>query len=423
MASFTDLIVSRIRSRQQEFLAALSSEPVDDVEEQLASGVRSLWHALDNVPATNESQSLATGPAAAVDGSRAVRALNSGADWIVAQALLLGPYGPLTVADTLLARGEIERPVVDRCAALLMRSLELTLALKYVQSSTGNLLLLDGSLYAELPHLLYALSISGYEDMPLVVLQRYLDLFDHCQEQGVLLLGLAKSARSAVLGRVIMHPEFKSLRPDGAADQAATGASNSASYADPVMQPSGSRVAIPGCNGVPTDAELLHRWAHGAGFTNPVLLGWSSFGHRISPVVNDPTALAGQFPDGQLSRGERRAVLERLRDAPAIATFYLRLAPGEDAIRVDVPASAFDGNNQRLLDFSHKVLPHQAALPVVQWLRDGYGGISVYNAALYVVDREVRLHAEMMDRVYLSVLRRQLGVPIQYDRSTRRFLR
>jgi hypothetical protein len=28
----------------------------------------------------------------------------------------------------------------------------------------------------------------------------------------------------------------------------------------------------------------------------------------------------------------------------------------------------------------------------------------------------------MMDRVYLSVLRRQLGIPVQYDRSTRRFL-
>jgi hypothetical protein len=174
---------------------------------------------------------------------------------------------------------------------------------------------------------------------------------------------------------------------------------------------------------LPTDGELLHRWAHGAGFTTPVLLGLASFGHRTPPLVNDPAALADQFRDGQLSRRERRAVLERLRDAPAIATFYLRLAPGEDAIRVDVPASALKGKNQRLLDFSHEWLPYQDALPVVQWLRDGYGGISVYNAALYVVDREVRLHAETMDRVYLSVLRRQLGIPVQYDRSTRRFLR
>jgi hypothetical protein len=272
-----------------------------------------------------------------------VRALNSGADWIVAQALLLGPYRPLTVADTLLVRGETERPVVDRCAALLMRLLELDLALKYVQSGARNVLLLDGSLYAELPHLLYALSVSGYEDMPLVLLQRYLDLFDHCREQGVLLLGLAKSARSAVLGRVIMDAECKSLRPDGAAGEAATGMPDSASHADPAMQPSGSRAATPGCNGLPTDGELLHRWAHGAGFTTPVLLGLASFGHRKPPVANDPAALADQFRDGQLSRGERRAVLARLRDAPAIVTLYLRLAPGEDAIRVDVPASAFDG--------------------------------------------------------------------------------
>src|SRR5919201_270491 len=250
MASFTDLIVSRIRSRQQEFLAGLSSEPVDDVEEQLACGVRTLWHALDNVTGTNESQSLPTGPAAAVDGSRAVRALNSGADWIVAQALLLGPYRPLTVADTLLVRGETERPAVDRCAALLMRSLELDLALKYVQSGAGNFLLLDGSLYAELPHLLYALSVSGYEDIPLVVLQRYLDLFDRCDEQGVLLLGLAKSARSAVLGRVIIHPACNSVRLAEAAGEVVTRVPDSPSFTDPVMKPSSLRVAIPGCNGL-----------------------------------------------------------------------------------------------------------------------------------------------------------------------------
>jgi hypothetical protein len=140
-------------------------------------------------------------------------------------------------------------------------------------------------------------------------------------------------------------------------------------------------------------------------------------------VTQDPAALAEHFGTGQFSAAERRDILHRLLAAPAIGTFYVRLAPGDDALRVDALASAFGAGDQRLLDFSHRLLPHQTAAPLVEHLRGDYGGASVYNAALYVVDHEVRLHAETVDHVYLSVLRRQLDMPVQYDRSTRRFAR
>src|SRR5260370_17503036 len=107
-------------------------------------------------------------PAAAVDGPGAIRGLSSGADWVMEQGLLSGPNGLRnSVVDTRLLRGEIERPAVDRCAALLMRSLELDLALKFVESGDGHTLILDGSLYADLPYLLYRLSISRNEYLPL----------------------------------------------------------------------------------------------------------------------------------------------------------------------------------------------------------------------------------------------------------------
>jgi hypothetical protein len=50
-----------------------------------------------------------------------------------------------------------------------------------------------------------------------------------------------------------------------------------------------------------------------------------------------------------------------------------------------------------------------------------FGGRDVYNALLYIVDKEVRLSAKAVDTVYKSVLGREMGVPIEYDRSTRRF--
>ena len=430
MASFTDLVAGRIQQRRQEFLAGLAPEPSGNLEAVLAAGVHTMWQPLEPDSLGTPPDGLPPGPAAAVDGSRAVRALNSGADWVIAQALLLGSEGlHLTTADTILLRGEIERPAVDRCAALLMRSLELDLALKFAQSGAGNLLLLDGSLYADLPHLLYGLAIPGREDLPLVVLRRYLDLFACCEERGILLLGLAKSARSTVLGRVIL---------DGAAGLAVAPVHDIPAMA-PRLVPGDALEGVPGADvaallpeshvrdstfaGLPTDGEILHRWTSGAGFTRPVLLGTTSFGHRRGPVVHDPASLAEQVTGGQLSAAERREILERLRTAPAIGTFYARLAPGEDALRVDVLAGAFGRPDHHLLDFSHRVLPGGAALPLVRRLLGDYGGASVYNAALYVVDREVRLHAETVDRVYLSVLRRQLDVPVQYDRSTRRFAR
>lgn len=434
MASFTDLVAGRIRQRRQEFLAGLSPEPQGSIEAELEVGVRSMWHSLAPDMSDARAEGLPPAPAAAVDGSRAVRALNSGADWVVAQALLLGPDGlHLTAADTILLRGEIERPAVDRCAALVMRALELDLALKFAQSGSGDLLLLDGSLYADLPHLLYSLAVPGREDLPLLVLQRYLDLFACCQERGILLLGLAKSARSTVLGRAILDggPQRSQQPASRATQEAAT----RAHAADALEAHPGADVAPPGAAladlsgwngayaGLPTDSEILHRWTAGAGYCTPVLLGTASFGHRRGPVTHDPAALAEHFGDGQFSPAERRDILRRLSTAPAIGTFYVRLAPGEDALRVDALASAFGYGDQHLLDFPHRLLSHQAAAPLVERLRGDYGGASVYNAALYVVDHEVRLRAETVDQVYLSVLRRQLDMHVQYDRSTRRFVR
>ncbi len=115
-------------------------------------------------------------------------------------------------------------------------------------------------------------------------------------------------------------------------------------------------------------------------------------------------------------------VLERLFNAPAIGTFYVRMAPGDDALRVDALASTFGRGDLHLLGFTRTLVPYTTALPLLQHLLGEYGGFSVYHAALYVVDKEVRLHAATVDHIYLSVLRRQLAQPIQYDRSTRRFI-
>ncbi len=429
MASFTDLIAERIHLRREEFLAGLSSKPDDEVEYLLAKEIQTHWHLFEPEKIRSMEQSIYQ--AAAIDGSSAIRALSSGADWVIAQALLVGPNGlRKSIVDTHLLRGETERPAVDRYAALTMRSLELDLALKFVESGDGQTLILDGSLYANLPYLLYRLAIRGYEDLPLKVLEQYLELFDLCQKRGVLLLGISKSARSAVLGHALLdgnsslassaprQTELDAVEPLDADVQQNV----EMARGDSVNGKNGKRGSRSGMNGIPTDGELVHRWTKGVGLTDPVLLGSSSFGRAGAIADEKLTARIEEvLLEPQLSPDLQR-VLKRLSNAPAIGTFYVRLAPGDDVLRVDALASTFGRDDLRLLGFTRTLVPYTTALPLVQYLLGEYGGLSVYNAALYVVDKEVRLRAATVDHVYLSVLRRQLGQPIQYDRSTRRFL-
>jgi hypothetical protein len=428
MTSFTDLIAERIHFRREEFLAGMSSNTDDEVEYLLAKGIQAHWHPFEPENTTNSDQVISQ--VAAVDGSRAIRALSSGADWVIAQALLIGPNGlRKSAVDTCLLRGEIERPAVDRYAALLMRSLELDLALKFVEGGDGHTIILDGSLYADLPYLLYRLAIRGYEDLPLRVLEQYLDLFDLCQKHGVLLLGISKSARSAVLGHALLDGN-RSLVSSIPMQPEDTSRSLEADVQEEVEIIRGDSVngknqphaMRPGMNGLPTDGELMHRWTNGPGLTDPVLLGSSSFG-RAGAIADDKLTerIQQALLEPHLSP-ELQQLLDRLSHAPAIGTFYVRLAPRDDALRVDALARTFGRDDLRLLGFTRTLVPYTTALPLVQNLLSNYGGLSVYHAALYVVDKEVRLHAATVDHIYLSVLRRQLGQPIQYDRSTRRFI-
>lgn len=429
MASFTDLVARRIHERREEFMSSLSNEPGDEIESLLAAGIQAHWHPLEFEDTNNQERHHV----AAVDGSHAIRALNVGADWIVAQALLIGPQGlRLPAADTLLLRGDIERPAIDRCASLLMRSLELDLALKFVESDLGNILLVDGSLYSDLPYLLYNLAIGGYEDFPMRVLEQYLELFDLCQKHDVLLLGIAKRTRATVLGRALLdhNPSTASsvLRLADTPQTLPTDVQDEVPLGDSTGQPQQRRSLRPDTYRLPSDGEILHRWTHGPGLTDPVLLGSASFGHTSSQVVaqlalqarGSPQASAA-FPTQDRLLARLSPLQQRLLAAPAIGTFYLRLAPGDDVFRVDALAGTFGRVDLRLLDFAQTLMPYTTAFPVVRHLRGDYGGLAVYNAALYVVDQEVRLYAETVDHVYLPVLRRQLDHPILYDRSTRRF--
>src|SRR5260370_42299469 len=106
MASFTDLIAQCISAQRDTLLAGLSANPNGYREQELVTSGQAHWHPF--VSQNDERRNQPSLRIGAVDGSRAIRSLNVGADWIIAQALLIGPDGWRDAeGDTRILRGDI----------------------------------------------------------------------------------------------------------------------------------------------------------------------------------------------------------------------------------------------------------------------------------------------------------------------------
>ncbi len=334
----------------------------------LGPWIRDHWAPL---PATQPAR-----PACAVDGGLGQVDLANGCGLVVAQALALGSRGQeLSSLALELLPPAAGQATAARLADLLLKREELRLAARLIAEghlARGDLLLLDGALHGLLPQL-YPLRLDEelpLPDYPQAVLEAYLQLLTLAREAGVDLLAVAKSSRQTV------H-----LQVWGEA------------------QGAGARPALPGGW---SDASLLQRHTQDApGFSRPVLLGSHGFAGGSLDI---------------LARADVAA-------SAAIASGYVRLAPWEELLRVDLPAHQA-GDPRCLADVEAELLPGgaDALAPFVAQLVADWGGEQVYNVLLYATDQAVRLSRRTLVGTYLPLVADQLGQALQPDRSSRRFL-
>lgn len=418
MPAFTDKFISELESQRAHFRAVFSSDVSTPLEERLAPRIAANWHPLpapstqDPAPTVQHQAPSTQHPTPyAIDGSEASRNFSNASWLLICQGLLLGPDVEVPSLELRLVPGNVPSSVVDSYCGRLMRWLELRLALDHIGRLAGHSLLLDGSLYSTLPHLLYPLeALRGQGDMPCAkdadlpirVLEAYLDLFDACRKQDVLLLGISKTTQDRVLTHTLTH------LPDDL---------------DRISVDMAEHLELLPDSRIPPDAEALDRWTERApGFSTPVLLGMYSFGRFRETLMSDPSRIAESFAgSSEYSRARLESIVERLQRAPAIATFHVRFADADDCIRVDVPAYAI-GCGDSILNLSSGLGPLEPLEPILRLLQSCYGGPTVYNAPLYAVDRQVRLSNDVVDGPFLSILRSVVKPDIRYNRSARRFL-
>ncbi len=373
MPNFIDRLSEQLatKGKQEELKRTLYDKALPH-EESLQRLVKKHWHKL---PKINSGELR---PAFAVDGSRAVRHLANGAYLFVAQALIVGErMGQRLEAadvDVRILPGATPTPFVERFAELMMHRLEASLASRNADTMPkGGVIFLDGALYGQLPQLYPLVDHIGNEyDLPEKILADYEHLFQLCQKRQLILVSIAKTSHEAAHADVWWKEAYRQKK-----------------VKDEKMPYEIS------------DSEVIYRWTDkAAGFSTPILFGMRSF-----------------------SVGSRSVLLDSVKDAPAIISFFVRLAEFDDALRIDVPATCI-GRKETIGDVAEEqLIETDQVLPVLDLLLADYGGLEVYNALLYSVDREVRLRQDMMDEVYLSLIQNTLGadVEIRLDRSERRF--
>lgn len=320
----------------------------------------------------------------------------------MSHALLERADGEVTDTEVIFRRSNLSDPILDRYSDLLLRHMELKVALDHLDDLADGILYLDGSLYAELPHLLYPLRVQTAVDLPLRILEMYLELWQRSRELNLMVVGIAKTSRGSLLSNTFLNlpADSDTVPVDVDDDEMRLGGEN-----------------------LPTDAEILYRWTEGAGFTTPILVGMQSFGHRKRQLLGAQSALIREYERHGVDVDRTNDILERVLDEAAIAAWYVRFNAGEDPLRVEVPMTVLSDETSAISDFYSRILSSESARQVLGYLSASHGGLSVYNAPLYTADRKVRLRRRVVDTKYLSIVRHVVDKPVDYDRSLRRFMR
>lgn len=358
MANFIDQLSAKVAQNRENLVEHYHHGELK-LNDRLRAVVKKHWHTLLPRRATGERR-----PAYAIDGSNRRANLSNGSTLFVAQGLLIGEDLNETIADIEILPGTVDSGKLERFADLMRQNLEVHLAREYAcKIPSGSILYLDGALYGTLPQLFPLEGVP--RDFAQDILNNYRELFVQCQARNISLVSIAKTNRQPLFSDILQRYE----------------------RIEPVQEIS--------------DSALFDEWTdRKAGFVTPVLLGQRSF-----------------------SSGAKTILLEgaNLKTAPAIVSFFIRFADFEEPLRIDVPAFCV-GRNERLGDLDQQIMEKESVESIVRLLMDDYGGIEVYNALAYVVDREVRLSKQKMYDIYLPMVADILGEEIRLDRSERRFV-
>ncbi len=368
MPDFISLFIEEVNRKKPKLNELFFKEKVKE-DTALFEFIKNLWNDLPESFSHNGKNLYA------IDASQRMLSFALGPYLFISQGLAIGSNG---YEKAMLSLEPVHSSILENHLAwirdILMQDIEIKLALKIVEEENPPFILfLDGSLLSRLSYLIRYITfeIIEYQKLTQEVLDNTIKLINLAKEKKIELISISKVSRNTFLYQIfsIDHPEVKDKFP------------------------------YP-----PTDSEILSIFTSTPGYSNPLLTG----GERV---------LGNKQMEILDINKELKNSISKL---PAFATFYVRLLPKDQVLRIDIPAYMID-DKSTLLSIDFQWLKDVDINSVLSILNDNCVSSQIYQTPLYLVDKVVRIKREPDLERYLMILRREFSDLLELDKSQRRF--
>ena len=365
----------------------------------------------------------------AIDSSYQMERLTNGGLFYVVRALGLNGKNEYRELEADFDYAEGPAHEVTSIVQRKMEYLEIKLAAEAISNGFEGVVLIDGSLYGRISHLIIESPLSNDRDFFIRYYQEVTKLFKLARGNNVLVIGISKESgsrffRDFLIKQIVTLPEVRGDVPEEEAKRLISTAldrkgeafghvkqlklkySNIGLLEDVLKELTTPR----------PDYQLIETSITEPGYTIPLLLGPSSrWLRRIRQIEMNPEGyLESHFP--VLSNNEdfvtyAKAVLNRLKELPAIVSFHILPDRRDSPLRIDVPAFCI-GLSTKFQDVGWPEPTDEDISRVLSIVATGYGGLDYHNIWLWKVDREVKFHRREFDDMYLSKFKELVGVSL-----------
>ncbi|MEM2929916.1 MAG: DNA double-strand break repair nuclease NurA [Thermoproteota archaeon] len=429
MPYFADLLLQELRSKREEVFTVLKTS--GGFLEKYRELFSRRWLQLDGI-----EESL--GSVYAVDSSNDEAALSGGGVILFTRSLALAPNGHEVRKLRLDAFYPKRVQMYEEYCRLIREYMEHEAALKAIEEG-AKCVLIDGSLYGRMLHVLYELDIDSREGFMLEYVRKYGELLSEAESKDVMLAGVSKDSRSTLFKEEVLWREAVShvskqeavdilgelwgelhTRPRKAMEKLRNMVKEGLvdDYVYRLFEE--ARSAIP-------DSKIISLLSLEPGFSTPLHLRVDRVysGTILLILREDEETLLQKLrssfqksADKQEHEFENLAIeaIRNLKKYPSIVTFYTVLERGDDPIRVDIvlgDSTALQADGRFLSKVPDEVRR------VLGFLGSLYAGVRGYNMLLLEADRRVKMTAETM-KTYTEMLMREYGELLFHSRGERR---
>jgi hypothetical protein len=428
---FADLLVEEVRKKREELARVIGGDSdlrnyygellgrvwISDLSpDKISEGVYAVDSSCDDIDVVGGGSILV---------SRAI-ALSAGGEGV--RKLRLDAFFPRDVRD----QEELRR--------LMREHLEHLAGLEAVERG-AQAVLIDGSLYARMTHVLREINIDGFEDFMFEYIETYAEFFREASRRNVAVVGVSKDSRSTVLKEELLTLKLRELlgNVEPSLRETVLGLFGEVKRRPREALESLRRLLKAGVpvevydlfrnatSGAP-DSKIIFAVNPGNGLSLPLQLSIEKVSARIFELVLSDShekllgLLERVFPATRDKLGESfgekaSRMIDALKSYPPIAVTYVVLEEGDDPIRVDIALRRkypTRGESHFLDIFPEEIL---LGLRSIAGL---YAGPRSYNVLLLEADKRVRTSRETME-MYHRLIMQELKTLVMHSRSDRRF--